>query len=94
MDVGKDEVLLVVAVVGALTPIIGAFHATTLWLIKTGVRNAILNNNTVLIAQINGSYMKTELAMQRFDSLKDSMGELRQRITVLEQIYRESGDDD
>lgn len=86
MNVGQNEIMLVLAVVGTLTPIVGIINGAAVWALRTWMRSAIMENNAVLIKQMQETYVTKEA----FEHLLERYRELKDRVAALEEIYRES----
>lgn len=59
---------------------------------QRAVEIAILENNEALIAKINGSYMKTEIANLRFEQAATRALAIEARLIAIEQLVRSTAE--
>lgn len=74
----------------ALTAIMGVINGAALFVIKLLIESAITANNEKLIARMEGTYMKTEIANLQFSQFDTRLGAHDARLRILEDVYRDS----
>lgn len=79
--------------VGTISAVVALINSATLYVNRLMVRNEIANNNDKLIVKINGTYLKSENAQLRFETVNTRIDAHNARLQILEHVKRSQDTD-